>query len=81
MPMVAMTTNHTTHQHTNPLRAAPLSPMRTHIAMATLIVLETAPNAKKLAASIPRYSEMGHVVLRAAGGRGGGGEDDDVGVA
>ena len=49
--------------------------------MATLIVLETAPNAKKLAASIPRYSEMGHVVLRAAGGRGGGGEDGDVGVA
>lgn len=50
--------------------------------MATLIVLETAPNAKKLAASIPRYSEMGHVVLRAAGkgrggkgsGRGGGGK-------
>ena len=39
--------------------------------MATLIVLETAPNAKKLAASIPRYSEMGHVVLRAAGEEGG----------
>ena len=50
--------------------------------MATLIVLETAPNAKKLAASIPRYSEMGHVVLRAAGEEGGGGgEDGDVGMA